>query len=146
MITKVCTKCGVRQPISEFHAREASKGGRQPLCKACDTAQRKERRAKNPEQVRMWNLRNKYGLTMVGYQELMERQGGGCAVCGATPAQNGRVLAVDHDHACCPGVYSCGKCVRGLLCHHCNTGLGHFVDSPERLEAAAAYLRARQRD
>jgi hypothetical protein len=28
---------------------------------------------------------------------------------------------VDHDHACCQKKNrSCGKCIRGLLCHTCN--------------------------
>jgi hypothetical protein len=52
-------------------------------------------------------------------------------------------LVVDHDHSCknagC-GAYSCGQCVRGFLCGHCNTGLGLFIDTPGALRAAADYL------
>jgi hypothetical protein len=40
---------------------------------------------------------------------------------------------VDHCHIS-------GK-VRGVLCQNCNLGLGHFHDTPEKLERAAAYLR-----
>lgn len=53
-------------------------------------------------------------------------------------------LAIDHDHACCPGRASCGKCVRGKLCRGCNQGLGSFGDDPARLLEAVAYLLAIQ--
>jgi hypothetical protein len=47
---------------------------------------------------------------------------------------------IDHDHSCCPGRQTCGKCVRGLLCESCNHGLGQFKDSVEKLRGAADYL------
>jgi hypothetical protein len=42
-------------------------------------------------------------------------------------------LVVDHDH-------NTGA-VRGLLCHSCNTGLGHLGDSVETLARALDYLQ-----
>lgn len=59
-----------------------------------------------------------------------------CMICG-----RGRPLVIDHDHGCCPGNLSCGRCVRGMLCMHCNIGIGNLGDDPDRLEAAARYLR-----
>lgn len=65
------------------------------------------------------------GLTLEQYDEMVEEQGGVCAICETnTPNKN---LAVDHDHTCCDVAgRSCGRCVRGLLCLQCNTKLGWF--------------------
>ena len=52
-----------------------------------------------------------------------------CVICGSNEA-----LVVDHDH-------KTGE-VRGMLCNHCNRGLGHFRDDPMLLEFAAQYLYA----
>ena len=47
---------------------------------------------------------------------------------------------VDHDHKCCPGNKSCGKCIRGILCHLCNKGIGLLGDDPLLLSSAVLYL------
>ena len=52
-----------------------------------------------------------------------------CTICGMEAK-----LVVDHDHIT-------GK-IRGMLCSHCNRGLGHFRDDPTLLEFAAQYLFA----
>lgn len=92
------------------------------------------------------NLRNphyqrryKYGLTRQGYEALLAVQGGTCAIC-YRPPRPGRSLDVDHDHRCCPGGKSCGKCVRGLLCRKCNSAIGYFRDDATLALRASMYL------
>jgi hypothetical protein len=83
-------------------------------------------------------LARKYGLTLETFEELLKKQGGGCAICKTKDTTN---LVVDHDHTCCVGKENtCGKCVRGILCWHCNAALGLFKDSQKIVEQAAAYL------
>lgn len=88
----------------------------------------------NPDKGYAGYLKRIYGITIKEYYKMLEDQGGGCAVCGKTPGENGRRLAVDHDH-------ETGE-VRGLLCSSCNTGLGNFKDDPQLLESAMYYLMA----
>lgn len=76
----------------------------------------------------------KHGLSMEDYEERWASQGGLCILC-SRPA-----VAIDHDHRCCPGIYSCGKCIRGILCHNHNRGLGFFGDDPAELAAGIEYL------
>ena len=44
--------------------------------------------------------------------------------CANPSCQSKDNLHIDHDHTCCPGNESCGKCVRGVLCGSCNITLG----------------------
>jgi len=89
-------------------------------------------------------LKFKYGISLDQYNAMLVAQGGGCAVCGGTNS-NGKALAVDHDHNCCPGQKTCGNCVRELLCAACNHAIGLMRDEPQRLRDAAAYLDRFQR-
>ncbi len=82
----------------------------------------------------------KFNITVEQYEEILKAQGGACAIC-REQCKTGRRLSVDHDHGCCPGKGSCGRCIRGLLCAGCNTGLGHLGDDYDRLIAAAEYLK-----
>jgi hypothetical protein len=77
-------------------------------------------------------LNRKYGITPEIYQEMLDKQGGKCAICGTNSCSTGRRLAVDHCH-------TTGK-VRGLLCAHCNTAIGKFNDDPATIQRAIDYL------
>lgn len=102
---------------------------------------RQENAHKLPEINRRQNLRRK-GLTPEQFDTILAAQNYGCAICGAKePGGNGN-FRVDHDHACCGGSSSCGRCVRGLLCNGCNSALGHMKDNAESLRKAADYLDA----
>jgi hypothetical protein len=100
--------------------------------------------------MREGHLKRKYGMTLECYESMLARQNGCCKICGMRAEDEvqtdrggyRRAFAVDHDHACCPGSISCGKCVRGLLCAMCNTGLGAFRDNQAVLTAAIQYLGA----
>jgi hypothetical protein len=78
-----------------------------------------------------------YGLTQDDFNLLLKIQGYACGMCRELFAE-GQLIHVDHDHGCCPVKNrSCGKCVRGLLCHGCNIALGHIE---HRYAMARAYL------
>lgn len=70
------------------------------------------------------------GITAEEYDLRLAAQGGGCAICGATPKT--RRLHVDHDHKT--------GAVRGLLCLRCNRNLPAWVRE-EWLISAVCYLR-----
>ncbi|MBT2536250.1 endonuclease VII domain-containing protein [Arthrobacter sp. ISL-69] len=84
-------------------------------------------------------MKAKYGIDLDRYEALLAFQEGTCAVC-PRPLTTSRRLAIDHDHACCPGEASCGNCIRGLLCPNCNRGLGLFQDSATFMMRGAKYL------
>lgn len=103
---------------------------------AADTTSGKQRSRKS-------TLGRYFGMTVEQYEARVVEQNGRCAVCKRTPEESDprrKQLCVDHDHSCCPGVKSCGKCIRGLVCHSCNVSMGHFQDSPTVLQAAIDYL------
>lgn len=83
-------------------------------------------------------LKKQYGISAKQYAEILDQQGGACAICKngeksvAHTSNKIRRLMVDHCHAT-------GK-VRGILCSRCNRGLGFFQDSMENLNGAILYL------
>jgi hypothetical protein len=69
----------------------------------------------------------RHNLTKAQFNALLKAQGNQCAACGITLEDyqaQGRYgvqrFDIDHDHACCPGAFSCGRCIRGLICRPCN--------------------------
>jgi hypothetical protein len=123
-----CTECKRFKPPAEFTYWKYSGDGLSPQCKPC----------------RRWlRLRDKYGVSQDLFSSMLEAQGYGCAICGkADLGDEAQQWHIDHDHSCCPGGSSCGKCVRSILCSNCNTGLGLFKDNTASLKAAIIYLES----
>ena len=96
----------------------------------------RDHRAANSMAYRDKELRKKFGIGLVEYNEKLDRQTGVCAICERpeTMERNGKELwlAVDHDHFT--------KANRELLCSQCNQALGKFEDRPTLLRRAADYL------
>lgn len=118
-VERHCPDCEELKPLGEFPKNSQSKNGYLNICKPCHSTR---------VSIKKW------GISLDGYTH--------CDVC-KEPLERGRnKIAVDHDHSCCPGLGSCGKCVRGVLCARCNIGLGSFRDNPAYLRSAANYLEA----
>lgn len=87
------------------------------------------------------NRRNNYkygfGVSPLVVAGMLEAQGGVCAICLSTLTFPHKHTHLDHDH-------TRPKRLRGVLCQHCNVGLGHFRDRADLLKSAAAYLEVFQ--
>lgn len=123
--SQVCRTCGIEKDESEFR-----RNWRRPTCLDFNCH----------DCVSHINRLARFGLTPEQYQEMLDAQGGVCAICErperCRDSRNGRIkaFAVDHDHDT--------GAVRGLLCQNCNKGIGNLGDSADTLIAAAAYLEA----
>ncbi len=94
------------------------------------TKQYRAARPRTADDRRREYLKIAYGLSPAGFDALLERQRGVCAICDR-PDKSG-TLRVDHCHDT--------GAIRGLLCHHCNTMLGHVRDRRMILARAIEYL------
>lgn len=150
---KSCGKCKVMKPFNEFHNNKNSNDGKASRCKECtksywneyykDNGQKYRDRTKkwrldNPAAFLDQSIRQSYkDFSLKQYNEMFEKQNGVCAICKGKETRNrdGVVyrLHIDHDHE--------SGTVRGLLCHHCNAGIGHFRDNVEFMLEAIQYLR-----
>ncbi len=77
------------------------------------------------------NLKTRFGLTILQYEQILEDQGGVCAICHEVPTKP----CLDHCHKT--------LVIRGILCDFCNVGLGRFRDNPVALRRAARYVSRR---
>ena len=95
-----------------------------------------EYRKKNREILRARQRSYTFGLSDFDYNRMSDEQGFSCAICKGgldDPTTHQReTLHIDHCHRTNKN--------RGLLCAHCNHGLGKFKDSIGLLRAAAQYL------
>lgn len=126
----------VAEDITEAQkaARKASRVKYAATEKGRQTLARQKKTPKALANRRRRALKQFYGISPDEFEALFVAQGGHCALCPRTAAdQAGRGLHVDHCHVT-------GR-VRGLLCSSCNRGLGHLGDDEAGLLRALAYVR-----
>lgn len=91
-------------------------------------------RARKGERPHRVYVRAQFGLSKADVEDMKAAQNNLCAICGRAFERTGMGRpALDHCHET--------NRLRELLCGYCNRGIGLFQDVPERLEAAARYLR-----
>lgn len=144
---RACIKCGETKALAEFPLEPRGRDGRRGECKACHNRNRAQRRKANSEYERTrdreyarrrrddpaWRERERergrrlsprrHGITVERFDQMVADHDGVCALCKSPPPSTRR-LQIDHDHDCCSGTFSCGGCIRGLLCAPCNSALG----------------------
>ncbi len=134
----VCYICKETKPDSEFYPepRNTGRNGRESRCKDCSRNRTSKYKELNSEKVKLQQRISKRkkltNFTNELYEATLEEQGGVCAICGTDNPGGRGTFHADHNH-------SNGQ-TRGVLCHSCNVGLGHFLDNAELLQAAINYL------
>lgn len=139
MESRSCTVCKQLKQVTEFTIRKTHRIGKPvSVCNKCKVDYNRQRRLSDPERTRQIERKSKfkrqYGITLDDYYQMLDKQNGGCAICGnKKPSNRTEYFAVDHCHIT-------GK-VRGLLCTKCNRGLGLFNDNISNLQTAITYLK-----
>lgn len=168
--TKVCNKCRIEKPITQFHKHSRSKYGVLGECKICwkirtdkwakanpdkIKANTARQRAKNAERIRE-NQRKYYYAVPPETRSMIKRAKRIVYQYGITTAEYNEILTSQGGVcAICGGApdkerwkklaidhnHSTGI-VRGLLCSKCNKGIGSLRDNVELLFKAIEYLKA----
>ena len=139
---KLCIECNIK-PKYKAHARchECYKKHRMANRDVEKTnRQNRESLARNYIARRKYVYKTRYKMSEEQYQKKLAEQNYSCAICGTHISELTKRLSVDHDHNCCPALYSCGSCIRGLLCGRCNMSLGGFKDNRGIIVSALNYL------
>lgn len=89
-------------------------------------------RDKHKEKLKLYMQVWRYGVT---YEELLEKQNFKCAIC-KDQLKMDKKTHIDHK----------GDKIRGILCHLCNVGLGHFRDNKNYLQSAVEYLERNENE
>lgn len=143
---KSCNTCENVKPDFEFAPSKKSNDGLEGWCRECRNAYHRQYKRDNPQtttpaQRSRTAIKYKYGLSDEALREIWAAQEGTCAGCKKPiPCESSTTTHIDHDHSCCPGVRTCGNCIRGLLCSGCNRVLSIVNDDTTRLSLLIQYL------
>jgi hypothetical protein len=134
---KICLKCLIEKPLSDFYKNKSQTDGLQDYCKPCNLAQNKKYELKYPARkiyrTSREHAKERNHLSICDYMTLEDfeiwynTQIKECAICKTT--EN---LCVDHDH-------TTGKPI-GILCDNHNRVEG-LLGSIENTEAMLLYMK-----
>ncbi len=134
---KLCAKCGkIGLDQLDFYIRWGNKYKRfyyRSWCIDCEYENYDRKRH------RKRNYKHNYNMTINDYDNMFNKQDGRCAICGSgnSNRKSSEKFYVDHNH-------ETGK-IRGLLCHNCNSALGHIKDDTRILQNMLHYIRLKGR-
>lgn len=159
---KQCVRCKLELPLINFQERAPGYLYRQ--CRSCRLKVRHERYKNYPEskikdlerskkwyqdnkeyvsqkrkevrsgQGKWYRIKHNYKLSKDQYEKILKAQNNACAIC-----KKNKKLYVDHNHSCCSTEYTCGKCVRGLICQKCNIMMHYIDECRDLLKIGEAY-------
>jgi hypothetical protein len=133
---KRCTKCGKKQPKSEFNKCETAKDGLHSNCRTCRIKVNAIYNHTHKKHHRDYHFKVKYGLKYKNILDMLRIQKRLCPICNTKMhmrEKNGDRAVVDHNHK--TGV------VRGIICSNCNQMLGKAKDNIWTLHEAIKYLQ-----
>lgn len=125
----VCSNCG--EEFSELNIKIRLGKGKF-CCNKCYKEYREKNKRDPKELNRLYQKKNRYGLSAEEYYSIFKKQNNKCAICCQEFSDNNKAF-VDHCHKT--------NKVRGLLCTRCNTLLGMAKDNISILESAITYLK-----
>lgn len=161
--SKVCTKCLLEKPLSDFWISDKKRGSRRGPCKECDKAYQRMQYERSPEfrekayansrkqalahprtaeKSREYSIKSKFGLSGAEYQTMAASQGHKCALCGTSEVgRYGKEAKWKAGHWMIDHCHETGR-IRGLLCHKCNVRIGAYEGLKKEIGFAVveAYL------
>ncbi len=139
MDTKTCSTCKLDLDLAMFWKNKNGKDGRLAMCRTCCYNRDKNRYAKavakGGRDYKISRACANHHISRHDFDLKLASQGGRCGIC-----YNMGPKTIDHDHRCCPGIYSCGKCFTGLLCDTCNMMIGLAGEDQLILLNASRYV------
>lgn len=139
---KYCPRCKEIKKVEEFYKSQYN-NGRCSYCILCskefykmlnkEKEHTKKYYKRDKKKVRNKRLKSKFGITLKEYNKLLKKQKNKCAICGMTTEENGKSLAVDHNHMT--------NKIRELLCNNCNIAIGFINEDISIAKKLIKYLK-----
>lgn len=132
-VAKKCSKCGEWKEPSDFYRKTVSRDWLTSWCRACTCIQNADYVRRNRDKHKVWwkktMLKQRYGITLDEYHDLLEFFEHKCVICSKKED-----LCIDHDH-------ETGD-IRGILCRPCNLAVANIGENAENARRLVKYIEA----